>query len=170
MRELAVQAANDINSAVDQTSLQTEMDALVNEIDRISQVTTWAGQKLLTGSGGNKSDGTFGIQAGSRTNAADTITATIAATDAVTLGVSGKAVGDTELFRDHATDTTAGDASATTGTGNYTVDEDADTITVADADDAASTVEILGVEISRAGAIETIGINGEAQALADAIN
>ena len=170
MREIAVQAANDTNSSVDRTSLQTEMDQLVNEIDRISSVTTWAGQKLLTGTGGNNSDGTFGIQAGSRTNAADTITATIAATDAVTLGVSGKAVGTTELFRDHATDTIAGNASATTGTGNYTVAEGADTVTVADAADASSTVEILGVTITRAGAIETIGINGEAQALADAIN
>ena len=65
MRELAVQAANDTNSAVDRTSLQTEMDALVNEIDRISSVTTWAGQKLLTGSGGKNSEGTFGIQVGS---------------------------------------------------------------------------------------------------------
>jgi flagellin len=36
MRELAVQSANDTNSATDRTNLQTEMTALVAEIDRIS--------------------------------------------------------------------------------------------------------------------------------------
>jgi len=173
MREIAVQAANDTNSASDRTSLQAELDQLVAEIDRISTVTTWAGQKLLTGSGGNNSDGTFAMQVGSRTNAADTITATIAATDSVTLGVSGKAVATTELFKDDAVALVAGTATAHTGTGNYTAAEGTDLITVGDAADAASAVQILGVTITRTtaeGVIAEQGINGEAQALADAIN
>ena len=167
MRELAVQAANDTNSSSDRTSLQTEMDALVNEIDRIANTTTWAGQNLLTGVGGNSSNGTFGFQVGSRTNSADTITATISATDAVTLGVSGKAVtAANTLFDDSAG--SAGTAAA--GTGNYTVDDSTDTIVVADATDAASTVTIEGVTISRTSTIANLGINGEADALAAAIN
>jgi flagellin len=173
MREIAVQAANDTNSASDRTSLQSELNQLVSEIDRISTVTTWAGQKLLTGSGGNNSNGTFAMQVGSRTNAADTITATIAATDSVTLGVSGKAVGTTELFKDDAVALVAGTATASTGTGNYTAAEGTDLVTVGDAADAASTLEILGVTITRStaeGVIAEQGINGEAQALADAIN
>jgi flagellin len=167
MRELAVQAANDTNSSVDRTSLQTEMDALVNEIDRISSVTTWAGQNLLTGTGGNNGNGTFGIQAGSRTNAADTITATIAAIDAVTLGVSGKAVTDSNTLFDDA----AGSAgTAVAATGSYTATEATDTILVADGAAAASTVTIEGVAVARTSAMPTLGINGEADALASAIN
>jgi flagellin len=167
MRELAVQAANDTNSASDRTSLQTEMDALVNEIDRIANTTSWAGQKLMTGSGGNSSNGTFGFQVGSRTNAADTITATIAATDAVTLGVSGKSVtASNTLF-----DNTAGSAgTAVTGVGNYTVAEATDTITVSDTTDATSSVVIENVTISRLTTVANLGINGEADALAAAIN
>ena len=167
MRELAVQAANDTNSTSDRTSLQTEMDALVNEIDRIAQVTTWAGQNLLTGTGGNNGDGTFGIQAGSRTNAADTITATISAIDAVTLGVSGKAVTDSNTLFDDAAGS-AGTAKAATG--SYTATEATDTILVADGAAAASTVTIEGVVVSRTSAMPTLGINGEADALASAIN
>jgi flagellin len=167
MRELAVQAANDTNSASDRTSLQTEMDALVNEIDRIANTTSWAGQKLMTGSGGNSSNGTFGFQVGSRTNAADTITATIAATDAVTLGVSGKSVTATNTLFDNA----AGSAgTAVTGVGNYTVAEATDTITVSDTTDATSSVVIENVTISRLTTVANLGINGEADALAAAIN
>jgi len=52
MRELAVQAANDTNDASDRTNLQAELTQLSTEIDRISETTTWAGQKLLNASGG----------------------------------------------------------------------------------------------------------------------
>jgi flagellin len=47
MRELAVQAANDTNDADDRDNLQAETDQLVDEIDRIATVTTWAGVSLL---------------------------------------------------------------------------------------------------------------------------
>ena len=50
MRELSVQARNDTNDSNDRTNLQQEMNALTTEIDRISSVTSWAGQNLLTGS------------------------------------------------------------------------------------------------------------------------
>ena len=49
MRELAVQAANDTNSAADRDSMNAEVTELKAEIDRIKDVTTWAGIKLLDG-------------------------------------------------------------------------------------------------------------------------
>ena len=87
MRELAVQAANDTNDANDRTNIKAEIDQLVNEIDRISSTTTWAGQKLLDGSDTNG----INMQIGSRTTAADSITVTLASTSASTLNLSGAA-------------------------------------------------------------------------------
>ena len=87
MRELSVQARNDTNDSDDRSNLQLEMNALTEEINRISSVTAWAGQKLLTGSGGNSSNGTFNMQVGSQTAAEDIITATITSMSAAALGV-----------------------------------------------------------------------------------
>ena len=92
MRELAVQAANDTNDSDDRENLQTEANLLAEEIDRIASVSTWAGQVLLSGSGGNSSDGSFSFLVGvgsSGTSSSDTITITIDAMDAETLGVDG---------------------------------------------------------------------------------
>jgi flagellin len=95
MRELAVQAANDTNDANDRTSLKTEFDELVVEIDRIADVTTWAGQNLLTGGGGASSAGTFSFQIGSGTTSANQLSITIAslATSGSTLSVSALTLG-----------------------------------------------------------------------------
>ncbi len=48
MRELAIQAVNDNNSAADRTALNTEFRALHDEIDSINDATSWAGQSLLS--------------------------------------------------------------------------------------------------------------------------
>ncbi len=84
MRELAVQSANETNTSSDRTSLQTELDQLVQEIDRISATTSWAGIKLLDGS---DTDG-FAFQVGSRGGETNQITATINSTSSSALGVS----------------------------------------------------------------------------------
>ncbi len=55
MREIAVQASNDTNTASDRASLQGEMDQLFSEIDRIAGATQFNGIGLLDGSGGTKS-------------------------------------------------------------------------------------------------------------------
>ena len=55
MRELAVQSGNDSNSAADRLALNDEMVQLNAELERITQTTTWAGQKLLDGSFVSKS-------------------------------------------------------------------------------------------------------------------
>ncbi len=49
MRELAVQSANDTNSATDRQSLQAEVGQLKQELDRIAETTSFNGKKLLDG-------------------------------------------------------------------------------------------------------------------------
>jgi len=68
MRELAVQASNGTNDSSDRANLQTEMDALINEIDRIASVTTWAGQDLLNGGGSASKSFNLHIGAGTSAN------------------------------------------------------------------------------------------------------
>ena len=50
MRELAVQAANSTNSSSDRASIQSEVDQLFNELDRIAETTAFNGTNLLDGS------------------------------------------------------------------------------------------------------------------------
>lgn len=50
MRELAVQSANDTNSASDRSSLQAEVNQLKSEMTRIADTTEFNGKKLLDGS------------------------------------------------------------------------------------------------------------------------
>jgi len=49
MRELAVQSANDTNTDADRAELQKEVEALVEELDRIGKNTEFNTQKLLDG-------------------------------------------------------------------------------------------------------------------------
>lgn len=50
MRELAVQSANDTNTAIDRAELQKEVDQLAQEITRIGNTTEFNTMKLLDGS------------------------------------------------------------------------------------------------------------------------
>ena len=50
MRELAVQSANATNSSDDRDALQAEVKQLSDEIDRVSQQTSFNGKKVLDGS------------------------------------------------------------------------------------------------------------------------
>lgn len=49
MRELALQSSNDIYNSDDRASLQTETDALIDELDRIANTTKFNGITLLDG-------------------------------------------------------------------------------------------------------------------------
>ena len=73
IRELAVQAANDTNSANDRAALDAEKTQLLAEIDRIASNTTWAGQNLLDGTFTNKS-----FNVGGGTTAMDSLSSSIA--------------------------------------------------------------------------------------------
>ena len=90
IRELAVQAASDTNTADDRTSIKTEIDERVKEIDRIAGSTTFNGTQLLDGTGA----ASLSIQVGGNTSANDKIAvATYDATSA-TLNVDALAVTD----------------------------------------------------------------------------
>jgi flagellin len=80
MRELSMQAANGTLSATDLTTVDTEMDQLVEELDRISTSTEFNGINLLDGSAA-----TISLQVG--LNAGETIDVTLQDTSTTTLGV-----------------------------------------------------------------------------------
>ncbi|MFO8004118.1 MAG: flagellin, partial [Thioalkalivibrio sp.] len=50
IRELAVQASNDSNSASDRQALNNEVEQLVEEVSRVSNATEFNGQRVLDGS------------------------------------------------------------------------------------------------------------------------
>jgi len=85
MRELAIQSANDTNSAEDRTSLNAEVSQLIEELTRISDNTTFNGRGLLNGS-------TAGALFQVGAEAGQTISVTIADADATALGVAGVTV------------------------------------------------------------------------------
>ena len=85
MRELALQSANGSNSTEDREALQKEVSALQSELTRISDTTSFGGQKLLDGSFGTKN-----FQVGA--NANETISLTMNSTAATDIGASGRAI------------------------------------------------------------------------------
>ena len=62
MRELAIQAASDTNSAADRQYLQGEVNSLIQEIDRVATQTQYNGENVIGGSKSGK------IQVGSQAN------------------------------------------------------------------------------------------------------
>jgi len=81
--------------------LALEMSALTDEIDRIADVTSWAGQVLLDGASpatnatAHSDEASFDFQIGSGTNASsDVLTVDIGATTSAALGLSASAFAD----------------------------------------------------------------------------
>ncbi|MCS6205541.1 MULTISPECIES: flagellin [Shewanella] len=85
MRDLAVQSVNGANSTSDKDALQAEIDQLTSEITAISNSTAFGDTKLLSG-GFTAKNFQVGHQEG------ETISITITATDATTLGVNALVV------------------------------------------------------------------------------
>ena len=85
MREVAVQSANDTNNDQDRANLQSEMNAMVIEIDRISGTTTWAGANLM-----QAAESTFSFQVGAATGEKNQIKVTIDSMGASALGLAVK--------------------------------------------------------------------------------
>lgn len=80
MRELAIQSSNGIYSDTDRATLDAEVQQLVAELDRISETTSFNGQKILDGSLGS-----VDLQVGSE--AGQTISFAIAETSTSSLGL-----------------------------------------------------------------------------------
>ncbi|MAZ88271.1 MAG: flagellar biosynthesis protein FliC [Cellvibrionaceae bacterium] len=84
MRELAIQSANGIYSDADRSTLDAEVQQLKAELDRISETTSFNGQKVL--------DGTLGdveLQIGSEAN--ETVSFSVQASDIESLGGASSA-------------------------------------------------------------------------------
>ncbi|MCQ4258387.1 flagellin [Stutzerimonas stutzeri] len=112
MRDLALQSANDSNSATDRSSLQKEVTQLKNELTRIAETTSFGGRKLLDGS-----FGTAQFQVGA--NANETIGVTLSSAKATNLGAN----------RTLSAGLSAGAATATAGTATSLVTAQTLTIT-----------------------------------------
>ncbi|MCB2173889.1 flagellin [bacterium] len=127
MRELAVQSANDTNTAADRASLQAEVGQLIEELDRIANNTTFNNKILLDGS---MNDAVFHVGA----NANQTISVSISDARANSLG-------------SNATSTTTGVSAVGTATGltaiagfsinGVSISVTADGVSSADADSSA---------------------------------
>lgn len=148
MRELAVQAANDTNTASDREKIQAEVDQLAKELTRIANTTEFNTQKLLNGGIIEGNIGKINFQIGA--NQGQSIDLAINAMDAFSLGVAGsKATGSV------TNDGTTGDvlAGATisiardVGTGIV----DGASISVTAADIAATAGTTGAVDIDGAG-------------------
>jgi len=167
MRELAVQAANDTNNTSDRTSLQTEMNELRDEIDRIAATTKWAGKNLLDGAtpynGGtvtavataHSDQATFKFQVGSATTAKDMVTANIGAVSAQALSINGTAAATAADF-DLTTNISLG---TETGTGTTTATAALSIATGTNAGNLTLTVTSTGAVGSTAGAASTSTTN-----------
>ena len=99
MRELSIQSANGIYSDGDRATLNAEVQQLVAELNRISETTSFNGQKLLDGGLGSIS-----LQVGSEAN--QTISFSIDAMNASTLGLGSTS---SDLASDRITSTTTTD-------------------------------------------------------------
>ena len=89
MRELAVKAANDTNSASDRKNIDAEIQQLVIEVDRISSTTTWAGQKILHGANGlDVGAKTLSFQVGFMDEDSQKIDVSVLSTSSKTLDIS----------------------------------------------------------------------------------
>jgi flagellin len=120
MREIAVQSANDTNTASDRASLQAEVSQLQEELDRIAGTTEFNGQRLLDGS---FSSATFQVGA----NAGQTISFGIASAKASSIGQIANATG-TEVSASAATNITlavgGGAATNVSSSDNFAVSGD----------------------------------------------
>lgn len=83
MRDLSLQSANGSNSADDRKSMQKEITSLQSELTRISETTSFGGQKLLDGKYGTQS-----FQVGASAN--ETIDITLSNLSAKSIGKQGQ--------------------------------------------------------------------------------
>ena len=171
MRLLAIQAANDTNTAEDRVQIQQEIDQLVEELDRIAETTEFNTKKLLDGTAGYKTSASNGKAVG----------ATIIV-NGVTYA-AGSVVSDDDDLKVLVTDITPG---SKTEAGVYTVSitTNASQAELGDADAAAGTIGVtaagalvingISVDIAAATAgalvINSVSINvAEGDTLADVV-
>ncbi|MEM8576960.1 MAG: flagellin [Pseudomonadota bacterium] len=188
LRELSIQSANDTNTSSDRAALNAETSALVTEINRVAETTTFNGMNILDGSYAGKqfqigADSGQTIEVGIDSAAARDIGANTLRSTAG--GVAGAAVTDTTI----AAGTTIDIASALgtaqiTSTAGQSAEELATAINGASASTGVTATATTKVSLSGMSAAATVSmtLNGtgispvgitdtnDLTALADAIN
>lgn len=137
IRELAVQAGNDTNSTTDRQYLQTEVNSLLKEINRVADQTKYNGQAVLDGSR------TGVIQTG--TESGQTTAFNIAAIDTDTLGLTAAAY---TAGVAGAAGTSATTFQATTA-GVMTLDATVQPMSILTAADAATSLTAISTAIEQ---------------------
>ncbi|MCL1152606.1 flagellin [Shewanella chilikensis] len=159
MRDLSLQSANGSNSAEDRASMQKEISSLQAELTRISDTTSFGGQKLLNGSYGSQ---VFQVGA----NANETISVSLRSTDAASIGSSkiaqtaGTPAGVAGLVDNATAVYTAGDWTITNSVSGNSKD-----IAVTATDDAASLAKKFNDVSSTTGVTATASNTIELSAL-----
>lgn len=91
MNELATQAANDTNTTSDRSAIQSELDQLTSEIDRISSTTQFNTMNLIDGAFTSKKLQVGSLSGQAITISIDTMSAGALSVDAVSVGTFTKA-------------------------------------------------------------------------------
>jgi flagellin len=150
IRELAIQSANSTNSASDRQALQSEVNQLKTELNRISSTTTFNGLKVLDGSFQNQT-----FQVGANAGTSNTINVSITGTDTASIGNNSITANNaTDSEGTGATSAPLADVATASNATNHTVE--AQTLTV------GSTFGIANVTVADASSAETIAtaVNG----------
>ncbi|MDX1519698.1 MAG: flagellin, partial [Gammaproteobacteria bacterium] len=146
IRELAIQSANSTNSASDRQALQSEVNQLKTELNRISSTTTFNGLKIL--------DGTFQnqvFQVGANSGTANTISVSITSTSTATIGNNAVTTNNgTDSEGTGATSAPLADVATASNTTNHTVE--AQTLTIGS---SFGTANVTVVDASSAETIAT---------------
>ena len=150
IRELSIQSANSTNSASDRLSLQSEVNQLISELDRISNTTTFNGLKLLDGSFTSQS-----FQIGAEAN--QTINVNVTGATADTLGINKVSTNNTTDGIANATNSAnlVTTSQVITNAGGYADTTTTQSITVTDLDGNVQTAAYTGAANSDAGVIAT---------------
>ncbi len=146
MRELAIQSANDTNSASDRASLQAEVNQLQQEMTRIAASTSFNGQNILDGT---LNDAQFQVGA----NANETISFSIPSARSTELG---------NHLLTSSNDTATGIEAATTVTTAALIDAAGNNV-------GAQDLSIFGPESKTASTVEILA-NDSAKEIVDKIN
>jgi len=160
VRELSIQSANSTNSSQDRLSLQSEVNQLVSELDRIANTTTFNGLKLLDGSFTAQS-----FQIGAEAN--QTINVNVSGATADTIGINKVNTDNTDVGLEVAT---SGFSVATSTTAFNTA--------ASDATSTAALATLMGdqvISVTGPGGTTTVNVdaasnNRDASDIATALN
>jgi len=163
-RELAVQSANDSNSASDRASLNAEVSSIVAELDRLSSTVQFNSRKLLDGSFQNAQ---FQIGA----NANETISFSISSVATADLGaqvLQGNSVSSTSLSGLTSSSTLTVNGVAVAIGAQTTIEGVINAINNSSGDSKATAIKnnqtvVLDtgfIALTTAGAVQTLTLNG----------